>query len=572
MSVFFNGRLLISPTTASQIDDSGMANRNLTVGNNVAYIGSSGGGQPNTELRFGSPSEARAVLKSGPLLEAIERAFDPSPNTGAPAVVIGIRVNPATQSSLMLEGDSGADDVIELKSEDYGLHTANIKVKVESGTNAGKKLTTQVGEDYYTQDDVSRNAFSVEYTGGEATATINVSNSQITLEAPLNTTVATIDLSVYDTIQKVVDRINAVEDFTADVLDGNGDLASLNALDSFTDEDVKTDPFTVTADLQACVDWFNSAAEGYVTATRQAGAGAEPDNIDWTYLAGGSNGTITNTEWSNAFDTLQNVDAQHVCPLSSDAAIHAMADAHVSFMSLVAKRERRTYVGGATGQTIAQVKAAAKALNSDRTAQCYPGHYHFNSAGKLTLYPSYMTAALIAAGFAGVNPGTALTNKALKVRGLETRLRNPTDTDGLIEAGVCCVEETEQGYKVVKSVSTWLTNDNYNRVEISTGIAADFVTRNLRDALDDLRGAKAGPGIISEALSRADTRLRELEKPEPIGPGVLVGDDENPAFRGLTVSLEGDVIRAQVQVNLVVPVNYILIVVHAQTYSGSAAV
>lgn len=570
MSVFFNGRLLISPTTASQIDDSGMANRNLTVGNNVAYIGSSDGGKPNTELRFGSPSEARAVLRSGPLLDAIERAFDPSPNTGAPAVVIGIRVNPATQSTLMLT--ASAANVIQLQSEDYGLHTANIKVKVEAGTTTGKKLTTQVGEDYYTQDNVARNAFSLQYTGAQATATINVTNSQVTLEAPLNTTVATIDLNVYDTIQKLVDRINAVADFTAEVLDGNGDLASLNALDTFTDSDVKTAEFTVTANLQAVVDWFNSAAEGYITATRQAGAGAVPDNIPFTYLAGGSNGTITNTEWSNAFDALQNVDAQHVCPLSSDAAIHAMADAHVGFMSLVAKRERRAYVGGAIGQTIAQVKDAAKALNSDRTAQCYPGYYHFDSTGKLTLYPSYMTAALIAAGFAGVNPGTALTNKALKVRGLETRLRNPTDTDGLIEAGVCCVEETEQGYKVVKSVSTWLTNDNYNRVEISTGIAADFVARSLRNALDDLRGAKAAPRTLAEAFSRADTALRELARPEPIGPGVLVGDDENPAFKNLKVTLEGDVFRVEVQANLVVPVNYILIVIHAQTYSGSAAV
>lgn len=569
MAVFFNGRLYTTPVTASQIEDSGLRNRNLAVGNVVGYLGSSGGGKPNTELRFGSPSEARQVLRSGPLLDAVERAFSPSPDTGSPATVVAIRVDPATQSSLMLQ--ASAADVIQLTSEDYGLHTETIKIKVEDGTNQGKKLTTQVGDDYYSRDDVYRHALSVEYTGAEVTAVMTIDNTSVTLEAPAATPVATIDLNSYDTVQKLVDRINTVTDFTALVLDGNGEKPALNGLDSVADQDVKSAAYTVTAHLQACVDWFNGLGEGFVTAVRQAGAGAAPDNVDWTYLAGGSNGTITNQEWSDAFTTLQGAGIRHVSPLSADESIHAMADAHVAFMSNVARKERRSFVGGAVGQTLDEAIAAAKALNSDRSAQCYPGYYDFNAAGELTLYPSYMTAALMAAGFAGVNPGTALTNKALNVRGLEVQLRNPTDTDQAIDGGVLCVEDTEQGYKVVKSVSTWLVNDNYNRVEISTGIAGDFVARTVREAVDGVRGDKGSPRSLAEAFSRADTALRELSRPEPNGPGVLVGDEENPAFKELKVNLEGDVLRVEFQANLVVPINYGLIVIYAQAYSGTAA-
>lgn len=569
MPVFFNGRLWTSPATMSMIDDSGMRNRNLTVGNNVAYIGTASGGEPNTELRFGSPSEARSVLRSGPLLDAIERAFDPSADTGGPATVIGIRVNPAVQASLTLQ--ASGSDAIALESEGYGLYTNNIKVKVESGTNKGKKLTTQVGDDYYSEDDIYRDAFSIQYTGGELSATITVTNSTVTLEAPSGTVVAAIDLNTYPSIRNLVDRVNVEAGFTAQVLDGNDEKEALNGLDSVTSQDVKTAAYTVTANLQACVDWFNGVGEGFVNATRAAGAGAAPDNIDWTYLTGGSDGVVTNTEWSDAFTTLQTIDVQHICPLTSDQSIHAMADSHVAYMSNVARKERRAYVGGGAGQTQDDVKSAAKALNSDRTAQCYPGYYDYNAEGKLTLYPSYQMAALIAAAFAGVNPGTALTNKSLKVRGIETKLRNPTDTDALIKAGVCCVEDTEQGYKVVKSIATWLINDNYNRVEISTGIAADFTARNLRDAVDGVRGKKGAPRSLADTMSRADTALRELARPEPMGPGVLVGDAENPPFKNLKVTLEGDVMRVEVQVNLVVPINYIPIVVHAQTYSGSAA-
>lgn len=83
-----------------------------------------------------------------------------------------------------------------------------------------------------------------------------------------------------------------------------------------------------------------------------------------------------------------------------------------------------------------------------------------------------------------------MTNKALKVRGLERKLRNPTDTDRLITGGVLCVEDVATGFKVVQSISTWLINDNYNRVEQSVGVALDFTARNVRNALDVLRGER----------------------------------------------------------------------------------
>lgn len=566
---FFNGRLWITPATMSVIDDSGMANRNLTVGNVVAYIGRAEGGEPNKALKFGSPSEARAVLRSGDLLKAVEKAFDPSAQTGAPSVVVAVRVDPATQSALTLK-DAALNNVITLASTDYGAYTSQIKAKVESATTKGKKLTTQFGTSYYSEDNVYRDAFSILYTGAELTALMSITNAQLTLEAPAATVVATIDLNVYDTIQELVDRINTVAGFAATVLDSNGEKSSLNGLDSVTGQDVKTALYTATANLQAVVDWFNGATEGYVTATRVAGAGAVPSNVAFTYLAGGSNGTVTNTEWTNAFTTLQAEDVQWVVPLSSDASIHAMNDAHVAYMSNVARMERRGLVGGASAQTQTEVKAAAKALNSDRTSQCYPGYWDYNAAGTLELRPSYMTAALVAAAFAGSNPGTALTNKSLKIRGLEAKLRNPTDTDDLIKAGILCIEETSNGYKVVKSISTWLINRNYNRVEVSVGVAVDFTARNLRDALDVLRGEKGTPATMGRAYSLAHSALMRLSQPEPAGPGVLVGDEANPPFKNLRVFLEGDVLAVEVEASPVIPVNYIPLTIHAVPFSAAA--
>jgi len=569
MSVFFAGRLLITPTVASVVDDSGLANKNLTVGNIVALIGRSVGGKPNTALRFGSPSQAKAALISGELLDAVLKAFDPSAQTGGPVEVVAVRVNPATQAALTLK-DGASNDVITLASTDYGLRTNQIKVKVEAASTTGKKLTAQLGNDYFTEDNIYRNAFQVQYTGAQATGVMSITNSTITLQAPTGTTVATIDLNTYDTVQEVVDRINSVASFTASVLDGNGTKPALNGLDTVTAQDVKTAAYTVKADLQAVVDWINGTAEGFLNATRVANAGAPPAVLAFTYLSGGSDGTVTNTEWSNAYTTLQQVDVQWVVPISSDASIHAMNDTHCAFMSNQGKMERRGIVGTATGTTDTAAITAAKALNSDRTSLVHIGYYDFNADGTNVLYAPYMTAALLAGMFAGVNPGTPLTNKTIKVRGLERNLRNPTDTDQLINGGVLCVENTNKGYKVVQSITTWLTNDNYNRVEVSTGVAVDFVARNVREALDDLRGQKGTPILLSRAVSITESRLRELARQEPQGPGVITGDAASPAYKNISASLEGDVLRVQFECQPVIGVNYVLVSIFAKAYSGSA--
>src|SRR5690606_32582927 len=114
-----------------------------------------------------------------------------------------------------------------------------------------------------------------------------------------------------------------------------------------------------------------------------------------------------------------------------------------------------------------------------------------------------------------------------------------------IKGGVLCVENTPTGYKVVQSITTWQANDNYNRVEISVGVAVDFVARNVRNALDILRGEKNSPIAVSRAVSITESTLRELARPEPAGPGVIVGDAENPAYRNIEARADGDVLWVQ---------------------------
>lgn len=569
MSVFFNGQLLTTPTTASAINDDAMRNQNLSVGNVAAFIGKAAGGEPKKALRFGSPKEAKAVLRSGELLDAVLKAFAPSAETGGPQTVVAVRVNPAVQAALTLKNASSVD-VIDLKSTGYGLGENLIKVKIETGSLSGKRLTTQLGTAYYSTDNVGRRAFTVSYSGAEASATIDVTGSSVVLSAPAGTAVATIALAEFATVDQLVDRINVVPGFSAAVEDRSGAKPTLNGLDFVTAGDLKAGAVTVRADLQAIVDWFNGVAEGFVTATRKPNAGTVPRNIPFTFLAGGSDGTTTVADWAAGFEVLQSVDVQWLTPVSGDPAIHAMTDTHVQFCSNQMRKERRAIVGTASGTTDEQAIDAAKALNSDRTSLVHLGHYDYDATGKLVLFEPYLTAAIIAGAFAGVNPGTPLTNKTIRVRGLERDLRNPTDTDPLIIGGVLCLENTDQGYKVVKSISTWLVNDNYNRVEQSTGVALDFTARNVRQALDVLRGQKGNPLLLSRSNSITESTLKELARPEPQGPGVLAGDADNPPFRNIKSSLEGDVLRVEYECKPVIGVNYVLNTIYAVPFSGVA--
>lgn len=568
MSVFFNGRLITTPTSASVVNDDAMRNQNLSVGNVVALVGRSAGGAPKTALRFASPQQAIDTLVSGELLDAVLKAFDPSAETGGPFQVVAVRVQPAVPGALSLM--NGGSAVIDLASTNFGLRENLIKVKVETGTLSGLRLTTQRGNDYYTQDNVGRSAFSVRYTGVEATGTMSVTGTTVVLSAPTGTPVATIDLEQFATVQDLVDRINLVAGFTSEVLDNSYSQPSLLGLDFITGQDVKTATYIARADLQAAVDWFNSGAEGFVTASRAAGAGLKPSPAAFQFLAGGSDGTTTTTDWADAFEVLQTVDVQWVCPVSGDASLHAMADTHVAFMSVQGEKERRAICGTALATSKADAILAAKALNSDRTSLMFQGHYDYDARGKLILYPAYMSAARVAGAFSGVNPGTPLTNKNFKCRGLESSPRRPTETDELITAGILCLEDTEEGYKIVKSISTWLVNDNYNRVEQSTGTALDFVVRNVRQALRALVGAKGNPLVLSRAVSITESTLRELARQEPQGPGVLAGDAINPPYRNIKATLEGDVLRVEFQCSPVIPVNYVLTTVFAVPYTGVA--
>jgi hypothetical protein len=575
--IFFNGNFYISPTTVSQVIDSALADQNPQVGNTLVVLGESAGGEPKTPLVFSDPTSAKKAMISGDLFVAAGKVFAPSVDTGAPQKVVFMRVNPASPSTLMLK-DGGNNNVIQAVSIDSGLWTLGIKLKIEAGSTVGLKVTESYGGKNYVGDNLDLDAFSILYTGAQASATMTVTNSTLTLDAPAGTPVQAISLAAYPTMQQLIDIINTVPGFAATLLDSNPNDPTLDGLDSVAAQDVKTALYTASADLQAVVNWLNSPASPLVNGVRQANAGAAPALLAYTYLAGGSDGTTTNTDWSDCFSILQAFDCNWIAVLSPDPSIHAMLSAHVIYMSTVGKSERRGFVGLATGESISGVVTAAGTLNNDRVYEVYAGYYDYNAAGVLTLYDPYLKGAIIGAMAAAVTPGTSLTNKSLNIQGEEVTLRNPADTDTLIAGGVLCTAQDPPGsgpFKVIQSVSTWIENNYYDKVELSTGAAVDYAVRYLRGILGPIVvGSTGSPTLLGEVFDATDAACEILSTPAPNGPGIFVGDPNNPnvspPFKNIQVSINGNVTQVSLQASPGIPQNYCLISLYLVPFSGTA--
>ena len=585
MSVFFNGQLLVTPVTASAVNDDAMLNRNLSVGNAIAFIGSSGAGKPMEVLSFGNPDEARKVLVGGELCDAVVAAFSPSQDTGAAQTVHAVRIDQVSAATLKVPMSDKPDTLFTLKGKNFKSEDQLTGLKIEAGSAAGLIKMTLAGKSngmpwsVVSQDDMNAPRVHLEILTPKTNLFLN--EDQIVVElnpGGVDKRDVYLDINEFLTLGAVADVLNAIQN-------DDGDFVAQMTFDSPDDREllmgvldkagfITTGKRALTWNAWAIEQWFTQSCGDFV-AIEFDKAGKEraskgPLTFDFRYLSAIASTATTPLHWDDALALLQTKDVQWVQAVSGNELVHKQVNDHCLLCSNVLRRERRSICGTGAGVSDADAIARAKALNSKRLSLVHIGHYAYNAAGKLSLRPAYMTAGLVAAAFAGANPGTPLTNKTLNILGVERDLRNPTDTDKLILGGVMPIENTETGYKVTQSITTWIGDSKYNNREQSCGVAIDFAIRNVRQAVDPLRGQKQSPILLSRAISITKGALAELARPEPQGPAVLVGDENSPAYRNVTASVEGDVLRIQFEASPAIPNNYILVTMYAVPYSGSA--
>ena len=460
MSVFFDGKMLTTPVTASAVNDDAMLNQNLSVGNVVAFVGEAQGGKHLEILRFGNPNEARSVLVGGDLCDAVVAAFSPSSETGAAQTVKAVRINQGIETELQLPLSNGTNGTTAssyvlgtLRGKSYSKNDATIKVKVDFAVPNSRDITVSggTGSEAWTLvgNDVSYTGIAIHFKAPLCSFTVT-GNNTVVLVTDVGTTdeqTTTLDLDLYPTFQLLDDYIQTLRNAAGvapfaieyeKYADVNAPSMTTQAMDQAIYQSGASDHdkqlrFSMHGYLTK--KWFDDNLGDVVdfelnktdAAYWHYGLFAN----DFKFLSAKPAKPTDWSDWEKGLNLLaDDRDIQWVHGVSGKKYIHTAILDHVTTCSLQYK-ERRAILGTEAGTSDDEAIALAKAINSPRVSLVHIGHYAYNN-GKLALRPPYMTAGLVAAAFAGMNPGTPLTNKSLQVQGLELNRSNPTDTDKLL--------------------------------------------------------------------------------------------------------------------------------------------
>ena len=377
------------------------------------------------------------------------------------------------------------------------------------------------------------------------------------------------------TLKSAFDKINSLGDssklLVADIDPGAANV-KVSQLDIFAPASISGANVDIFSKIQDIVNGM--AGSTLVTAAATVNEfSAAPAVVAGQALGGGTSTEFpTAANWQSALEALESKDANIIVPLCDEldgsttptkAAVHSKLSAHLTKMAGLGANERQGFVGAINNETKANLKAAVKLLNSQYLGYAINGIKVFNPAGSLvSLKPDYM--ALILAGIQASSPvGTPLTQK---IPNLVEPLNHSgysasNDANELIQSGLIAVEPSRLGFRILRGVSSYLTDANPILSEMSAMESLIFSIRDLRAFLDTIIGEAAVSGTAKRISSIARTRLEKQVK-----DGIIKACDAD----NLTVTDLGDQFKLNVRIAPVEPVNFIVINMTVDRISESA--
>lgn len=576
-NVYFNGELLTIPGAYSTTDVSAMSTKgDSDTAKVIALIGECTGGEPGVVQFFTEPTAARKVLKSGELLKACEKAWNPvsKSKTGVKLdganLIACIRSNEATKSSTTIN-----DGQLVISSKDWGANTA-FQVKLQDGTVKGsKKLVTydQVNGTYETIDNIGA-LFTLKYTGNQKYAEVNIQPSDdgysyLTTKVGEDAGTATEDIKIkldrikIKSIKTLIGEIQAYENYQL-IIPGNynprlkvTDLDEVSALDI-----TSAQPITALyADMKSKLE--NSSQ--LIELTSFDASKGKIENFDYITLEGGTEG-VSPASWVKFFDALSNYDIFYIVPLTGDKAIHAELIAHINELSGSMGRERRCVLGGNIGETLLETIDRSKTAAFDRVQVVYGGFWDYDSNNELTLYPPYILAAQHAGRAAYLEDGEPATHDVYRMAAPEYKLERNEITQ-LLQNGVLAFEfvlgktGTSQSYvRLVQDLTTDVLSTDTVHTERATGALADSINKQIREELDDLlTGRKTTSSDLTSAKNRIISILDDRKRKNQIID-----------YKDVYVTKSGTVTEVDFSVAPAEPNNFTLITAHYYSQDISA--
>lgn len=532
---------------------------------NVVVLGNSTGGKPNTLLKFSTLAEAKDVLVSGELLNGVAHAFTPSANS-KPSSVYAMRVNEGTRSECILK--NGDTAVLKLKSWDYGVHTNQLKILVEDGTDEGTKKVSVVFRDSKIEyDNILKNSFSILYTGEGTSPKVTITPTELTVSATSGD--QEIDKEVisfddFETIESLVARINDTKSYIATLIDS--DVNSKTAdLDSVSGVDI-TEDTVFTSTLKLMIDKLESCAYiDHVELLASSRILPESGYI-YQYFTGGTAGNSNTSDWVKTLGLLEKENVQIIATTSTNETVQNLIASHCAEMSTTENRMERTcFIGGELGISDDDACTKAKGYNSKYVSFVADG---IKAVNPLTGVVETLAGSYLACKLAGLESSLSvsepITNKDVDVLGFyETRKKSSIEK--LIANGVLCVNVTQDNrFAVIRAVTTYQSNDLMS-CERSMVREDLFMNRDLRNRFASSVGSvgEIGQDEIASVLKGA---AKEWARANCIVPK---GADN---VWDISVRTEGDKVYLTYSRYLAAPRNFVFITANNYTYSTTTIV
>ena len=537
--------------------------------NNLVILGYSYGGKPNTLYEFADKDEAKDILVGGELLEAVANAFNGS-NDFVPQKVYAMRVNSATQSALTLK--SGLNNIIKMKSADYGARNNQLKLWLKAGTEDNTRKVSVVfkGEEIEI-DNIGQTMFSLLYVGDGESATVAVTKSTITLSALDDQSVATdsytFNFKDFDSLDELIAAINDTDVYIATSLIQQPDVKA-DVLDCISSTALTETATVLYANCNALVDALKSIQFIDEVEYAENADRVLPDIMDgYEYFTGATDGTYSVSDWVNTLSALEVCDINCIATPSSNHSVHVLISNHCVEMSGVEKKKERMFLlGCAKGIQMNVALANAAELNTDF------GSYVWNGAisnNPFTGAREEITPAMLACKDAGVEAALGIsnpiTNKVMKVNAFTEKLRN-SQLNTLIKGGIMPFGENDDGQLVCIRAVTTYQGDNLALNERSMVREALYMDRDLRKAYSKRIGGYSEPSE-SDILNILNNKAKSWYLED-----LITKSDQGELVFDAKVRFDGDKTYLTFSRYLRAPNNFIFITSVNRIYSSTIEV
>jgi len=425
-------------------------------------------------------------------------------------------------------------------------HTADVIVTVIGEDLSGLALTASYTFSAEDSADQSTSAF-----GSVSSIVANSTDLAYTGELIVSGS-KTLDPADFNTLSEMIEAVDQFPSVSA-VYTAGKDYAP-DEFDAFSDSDISVGNGSaiIRCDLAEIIGALSSSnlvsAERATNGIRSVAQSSSPVPLT-AMLSGGSSSSANLSNWTTALTNIESSDIQIIVPWSGDEDVHGEIKKHLR-NSAIAGRERNAWIGADANESLTQLNTRAKSssMNDRNMALVGQSIKLIDPLGKTVTRDPMWLALMLACMQAGTPVATPLTRKYPDVVDVLGQWDGNKDASEAIRKGVCSLCFGPFGWRVERSVTTWLKDDNPIYSEVSANESINASVRDLRGALDIYIGDANRSMTANRIKSIVEARLNRQ-----VLDGVI------KAFKDVVLEDLGDTLNVNYTVASVEPINFIRI-------------